>query len=51
MDADPDPRARGRPAVTFSVTGITHGTLTYDSSSNTNPDGDSNGTTIVVAKP
>lgn len=38
-------------SVTLSVTKVTHATLTYLSSSNHDPDGDSNGTTIVIAKP
>ncbi|MEJ2710412.1 MAG: Ig-like domain-containing protein [Anaerolineales bacterium] len=36
--------------VTFSVTDVTHASLTYDSSANHDPDGDSDGTTIVVSK-
>ena len=38
-------------SVTFSVSSVTHGTLVYDSGLNHDPDGDSNGTTIQVAKP
>ena len=38
-------------SVTFTVDNVTHDTLTYDSSANTDPDGDSDGTTITVAKP
>ena len=37
-------------SVTFSVTGIS-GSLTYDQYGNTDPDTDSDGTTIVVLKP
>ena len=37
--------------VTFTVDNVTHDTLTYDSSANTDPDGDSDGTSITVAKP
>ncbi len=40
-----------QPSVTFSVTGITRGGYTYDSSANHDPDGDSNGTTITVNRP
>jgi hypothetical protein len=35
-------------SVSFTVTGISATGITYDSSKNTDPDGDSNGTTIVV---
>jgi hypothetical protein len=38
-------------SVTFSVTNVTHATLSYDSAANSDPDGDSNGTTITVVKP
>jgi hypothetical protein len=38
------------PAVTFAITAIT-GTLTYVWSDNTDPDGDSDGTTITVTAP
>jgi len=37
--------------VTFSVTGISHASLTYSLAANHDPDGDSNGTSIVVSKP
>ncbi len=36
--------------VTFTVTGVTHSTLTYDGTQNSDPDGDSDGTVIEVAK-
>jgi hypothetical protein len=36
--------------VTFSVSNITHATLSYNPAANTDPDGDSNGTTIVVSR-
>lgn len=36
---------------TFTVTGVTHSTLTYDATANTDPDGDSNGTVITIIKP
>lgn len=38
-------------SVAFTVTGVTHATLTYKSSANHDPDGDSNGTVIIVPKP
>ena len=37
-------------SMTFTVSSVT-GSLTYDSSANTDPDGDSDGTTITVAAP
>ena len=36
--------------VTFTTTDVTHSALTYDSGSNDDPDDDSDGTTITVAK-
>ncbi len=38
-------------SVTFTLTSATHATLTYQSSANHDPDGDSTGTSITVAKP
>lgn len=35
----------------FTVTGVTHSVLSYDSSGNTDPDGDSDGTVIRIKKP
>lgn len=35
----------------FTVTGMTHSSLTYDPSANADPDGDSNGTMIRIKKP
>jgi hypothetical protein len=35
----------------FTVTNVAHASLTYDATANTDPDGDSNGTTIRVKKP
>jgi len=35
-------------SVTFAVTGIQHATFTYDANANTDPDGDSSGTSILV---
>jgi subtilisin family serine protease len=38
-------------SVTYTVTNVTHSSLTYQSSANHDPDGDSTGTSITVAKP
>jgi hypothetical protein len=38
-------------SVTFTITNITHATLSYNAADNHDPDGDSNGTVIVVNKP
>ncbi|HUG41924.1 MAG TPA: hypothetical protein VMM12_15750 [Longimicrobiales bacterium] len=38
-------------SVTFTVDDVAHATLTYDASANHDPDGDSDGTSIMVAKP
>jgi subtilisin family serine protease len=38
-------------SVTFSISNVTHSTWPYDSASNHDPDGDSNGTIITVIKP
>lgn len=38
-------------SVTFTVGNVTHGSLTYDSGSNHDPDGSSNGTSVSVSKP
>jgi protocatechuate 3,4-dioxygenase beta subunit len=38
-------------SVTFTVTGVSHGSYTYASGSNHDPDGDRTGTVIVVNKP
>ncbi len=43
------PKSQG--SVTYTVTNVTHATESYDSSANHDPDGDSDGTTIDVAKP
>ena len=40
----------GTKTVTFTVTGVTHATLTYNAASNHDADGDSNGTSIVVRR-
>lgn len=37
--------------VTFTVTNVTHATLSYNPSANSDPDGDSTGTVITIAKP
>jgi hypothetical protein len=42
---------KNRGSVTFSVTAVTHASLTYVASANHDPDGDSNGTSIAVNKP
>jgi hypothetical protein len=45
-------KSRLKPSsVTFTVTGVTHATRTYDSSGNHDPDGDSDGTTLTVTGP
>jgi hypothetical protein len=38
-------------SVILTVTNVTHSASVYSSTSNHDPDGDSNGTTIVVLKP
>ena len=38
-------------SLTLRVDSVTHADLTYDAGANTDPDGDSNGTTITVRKP
>jgi hypothetical protein len=38
-------------SVTFTVEDVSHAALTYDSAGNADPDGDSDGTTIMVNKP
>jgi hypothetical protein len=38
-------------SATFTVTNVTKSSLTYNAASNHDPDGESNGTTIVVLKP
>jgi subtilisin family serine protease len=42
--------ANSQTSVSWTVTGITHSSLTYDPTANRDPDGDSNGTTITVRK-
>ena len=39
------------PSVRFSVAGIAHPALSYRAARNQDPEGDSNGTSIVVARP
>ena len=41
----------GNATMTWTITNVTHLTLIYDSASNTDPDGDSNGTSITANKP
>jgi VCBS repeat-containing protein len=43
--------AKKKSSVTFTAGSVTHATLTYQSSSNHDPDGDSNGTLITINKP
>ncbi len=38
-------------SATFTVTGVSHATFAYASGDNHDPDGDSDGTTMVIAKP
>jgi thermitase len=38
-------------SLTFTVTGVTHASLSYDASANHDPDGDSDGTSITVLRP
>jgi hypothetical protein len=38
-------------SVIFTVSGVSHATFTYDATSNTDPDDDSDGTTITVNQP
>jgi hypothetical protein len=40
-----------KPTETFSVTNLNHAGMTYASSLNHDPDGDSNGTSITVTRP
>jgi hypothetical protein len=42
---------KNKSSVTFTVTNVTHSTMTYNPAANSDPDGDSNGTTIIVSKP
>jgi choice-of-anchor B domain-containing protein len=42
---------RNSSSATFTVTSVTHASLAYASGANHDPDGDSNGTAIVVFKP
>lgn len=41
----------GGTSVTFTVTGVAGSGLTYNSAANTDPDGDSTGTVITIARP
>jgi hypothetical protein len=43
--------ARSVKSATFAVTSVTSGLAIYDSSSNHDPDGDSNGTSITIDRP
>lgn len=42
---------QNKSSVTFTISNISHATLTYDPAANNDPDGDSNGTAITVRKP
>jgi hypothetical protein len=42
---------KGKNSVTFTVNNATHATLAYASANNHDPDGDSNGATIIVPRP
>ncbi len=42
---------KGQASVTWTVNNVTHATLSYSVGANSDPDGDSNGTTIVIQKP
>jgi hypothetical protein len=42
---------RSTSSVTFTVQNVTHSTLKYDATKNTDPDGDSNGTSITIQRP
>jgi len=43
--------SRSTSSVTFTITNITKSSLVYNAASNHDPDGESNGTTIVILKP
>ena len=38
-------------SVMFTVSGVTHGTFSYDAANNTDSDGDSDGSSITVSQP
>lgn len=42
---------KSAPSATFSVTTVTRSGSSYDAAANGDPDGDSNGTTIVISRP
>jgi hypothetical protein len=46
-----DPINSSQSSVGFTVDSITHPTLAYDAAANSDPDGDSTGTTISLVKP
>lgn len=48
VTSDSMPKRNG--SATFTVDSVSHSSLTYDSSANHDPDGDSNGTSITVNK-
>lgn len=37
-------------SATFTVSSVSHGSLSYDAGANHDPDGDSNGTTIIISR-
>lgn len=39
------------PSVTFTVADVSHSSLSYDAGANSDPDGDSNGTSITINMP
>jgi hypothetical protein len=47
---DSGPMSKKQGQVTFTVTDVTHATLSYDPTANHDPDGDSDGTNITVGK-
>ena len=51
LQGDAGNLSKSKTSVTFTVTNVTASGATYVSSSNGDPDGDSNGTTITVNKP
>jgi hypothetical protein len=38
-------------SVTFTVSGVTHASFSYDAANNTDPDGDSDGSSITISQP
>jgi hypothetical protein len=46
-----DTISKQNPNATLTITSVTHASLTYSAAANHDPDGDSNGTSITVARP